>query len=61
MRRVVGVVLVVVGAVWLLQGLDLLGGSSMTGNTFWAVVGAPVVVVGVVLLWSTSRSRSRNA
>jgi hypothetical protein len=43
-------VLLLVGAVWFLQGIDVLGGSSMTGNPFWAYVGAPMVVVGLVLL-----------
>ena len=50
MRLVAGIALVLVGAVWFLQGIDLLGGSSMTGNPFWAYVGAPMVVVGVLLL-----------
>ncbi len=54
-RRVVGVVLVVVGAVWFAQGIDVLGGSPMTGNAFWAVVGAPMIVVGVVLIRSRRR------
>ena len=49
-RRVVGAVLVVAGAVWLGQGLDLIQGSFMTGSTFWAVVGALCVVGGLGLL-----------
>ena len=59
--RICGVMLVVVGAVWLAQGLNVLGGSSMTGNPFWALVGLPMVVVGVVLIRSASCSRPRNA
>jgi hypothetical protein len=46
-----------VGAVWFAQGIDVLGGSSMTGNAFWAVVGAPMVVIGIVLITSARRSR----
>jgi len=49
-RRVVGVVLFLTGAVWIGQGTDLVTGSSMTGSTFWAVVGALCVVAGLVLL-----------
>lgn len=49
-RLIAGIVLVLVGAVWFLQGVDALGGSSMTGNPFWAYVGAPMVILGVVLL-----------
>jgi hypothetical protein len=46
----VGVVLVVVGALWFLQGVDVLGGSGMSGKTLWAVVGPIVVLVGLVLV-----------
>lgn len=49
-RFIAGMVFVLVGAVWFLQGIDVLGGSSMTGHAFWAFVGAPMVVVGVLLL-----------
>jgi hypothetical protein len=49
-RRVLGGLLVVAGAVWLGQGLDLIHGSSMTGSTFWAVAGAVCVVAGLGLL-----------
>lgn len=41
-----GAVLIVVGAVWFLQGIDVLGGSGMSGKTLWAVVGPIVAVVG---------------
>jgi uncharacterized membrane protein HdeD (DUF308 family) len=55
--RIIGAVLVVVGAVWFAQGIDVLGGSSMTGNAFWAVVGFPMVVIGIVLITSARRRR----
>ena len=45
-RRVVGALLVLTGVVWIGQGLDVIHGSSMTGSTFWAIVGALCVVVG---------------
>jgi hypothetical protein len=46
---VVGVLLVLAGAVWTLQGLNVLGGSAMSGVTMWAVIGPIVMIVGVVL------------
>ncbi|HEV7132832.1 MAG TPA: hypothetical protein VGN27_03745 [Gaiellaceae bacterium] len=49
-RRVVGALLVLTGAVWLGQGLDLIQGSSMTGSTFWAVAGGVCIVLGIGLL-----------
>jgi hypothetical protein len=59
-RRVAGAVLVLTGAVWIGQGLDLIQGSSMTGSTFWAVVGALCVVVGLGLLgWPWRRPREQ--
>ena len=47
---VVGVVLLVVGAVFTLQGLGHLPGSPMTGVRLWAVVGPVLAVVGVVMV-----------
>jgi hypothetical protein len=51
LRVLVGVLLILVGAIWTLQGLDLLGGSAMSGVTLWAIVGPIVVIVGLLLLW----------
>ena len=55
MRLALGVLLVVVGTVWALQGLGVLGGSAMSGVTLWAVVGPLVAVAGVVLAVSGRR------
>jgi len=44
-----GIVMVVVGAVWALQGFDVIGGSAMSGATLWAVIGPVVAVVGLVI------------
>lgn len=56
--NVVGVLLLLVGAVWFLQGIDVLPGSFMTGQTQWAVYGAVAFVAGAVLLY-IARRRSR--
>jgi hypothetical protein len=39
------------GVVWLLQGLNVLPGSFMTGQAFWAFMGAVCLVVGSGLLY----------
>ncbi|HTJ39173.1 MAG TPA: hypothetical protein VL738_38600 [Dactylosporangium sp.] len=52
---IVGALLVLSGAVWTLQGLNVLGGSAMSGATMWAVIGPVVAVVGLVLLISGVR------
>jgi hypothetical protein len=56
---VLGLFAVVIGAVWTLQGLGYLGGSAMTGETVWAVVGPIVGVVGLLLIAVGLRARSR--
>ena len=58
-RVIAGMVLVLVGGVWFAQGINVLGGSSMTGNAFWSVVGLPMVVVGALLLRPSKRSNDR--
>ncbi len=45
-----GMVLIVIGAVWFLQGINALPGSFMTGQTKWALIGGSCFVVGAVLL-----------
>jgi hypothetical protein len=47
--------MVLTGAVWTLQGLDVLGGSAMSGVTLWAIVGPIVAVAGLVLAFLGAR------
>lgn len=54
--RVVGIIAVVVGAVWVGQGLGYLPGSFMSGDRTWFWVGAACVLAGLALL-VTSRRR----
>lgn len=54
----IGVLLVIVGAVWFLQGIDVLGGSGMSGKTLWTVIGAIVALAGVAILVTGLRRRS---
>jgi hypothetical protein len=56
-RYVIAAMLALVGLVFLGQGLGYIGGSSMTGSTFWAVVGALLLVAAAVLIL-ISRRRS---
>ncbi len=46
-----GVLMVVVGAVWTFQGLGYLKGSPMTGVALWAVLGPIVAGLGVALTY----------
>src|SRR4051812_26450855 len=54
---VVGVVLVLLGLLWTLQGTDVIGGSPMSGTTTWSVIGPVVLLVGVVVSWVGLRGR----
>jgi len=42
-----GIVLLLVGGVWTLQGLGIVGGSFMTGSKFWLAVGLLLALAGV--------------
>ena len=54
--NILGVVLLFFGSVWILQGVNVLPGSFMSGQTQWAVRGGIVVIVGIaVLLWANRR------
>jgi hypothetical protein len=46
----VGIGLIVVGAVFILQGLGQLEGSFMTGEATWGWIGAGCVLVGLAVL-----------
>ena len=54
---VAGTLCVFVGSVWILQGINVLPGSFMTGQTKWAVYGAIVLVAGIGFLVSARRRR----
>jgi hypothetical protein len=55
--NVVGLLCLVVGCVWFLQGINILPGSFMTGQTQWAIYGAILFVVGIGLLIRANRRR----
>ncbi|WP_281906186.1 hypothetical protein [Phytohabitans aurantiacus] len=55
-----GLLAVVVGAVWTLQGLGHLTGSVMTDERVWAIVGPLVALAGLALIWYGLRTRKRG-
>jgi hypothetical protein len=51
-----GAILLALGLVWILQGVNILPGSFMTGHIVWAWYGAACMVVGLlVVLWARRR------
>ena len=47
---VVGVLCLLTGGVWFLQGINVLPGSFMTGQKKWAVYGGVMIVVGIAAI-----------
>jgi hypothetical protein len=54
---VFSVLIFLTGAVWFLQGINILPGSSMTGDPRWAVNGAVAVGIGGALFWFARRMK----
>jgi hypothetical protein len=55
--RVAIAVVLIVGLVWFGQGIGLIGGSFMSGEAVWAVIGFVAVVFGLALLRGAQRAR----
>ena len=56
---VIGVLALIAGIIWTLQGFNILGGSVMSGQRTWAIIGPIVGIVGVVLLAFSLTGRRR--
>src|ERR1022692_3816198 len=46
---VVGVVLTVAGVIWALQGFGVIGGSFMSGDSVFAIIGPLVALLGLAI------------
>jgi hypothetical protein len=53
--KVVGILLAVIGCVWILQGIGVLPGSFMSGQRKWAINGAIALVIGILIFWASRR------
>lgn len=54
---IAGILLLLAGGVFFLQGINIIPGSFMTGQTKWALYGAILAIAGVGLLISAYRRR----
>ncbi len=54
-RLVLAAVIALAGLVWLGQGVGLIGGSFMTGSPLWAVIGAVLLALAVVMVVAERR------
>lgn len=57
---IVGIILILLGGLWALQGLGILLGSPMTGQTRWLIIGAIMVIIGIALFMMGLRRRSAS-
>jgi hypothetical protein len=48
--RILAILMIAVGIIWILQGVNVLPGSFMTGQMQWAYRGGIIVVVGVAIM-----------
>jgi hypothetical protein len=46
----VGVIALILGGVWVGQGMNLIPGSFMTGSRMWLSIGFIVAVIGIILI-----------
>ena len=53
LRLASGIVLIIVGLIWILQGFDVAFApeSFMTGNGWWAIWGGGALVAGTAMIW----------
>ena len=55
-----GGIAVVAGVIFTLQGLDVLGGSRMSGDSTWAIIGPIIAVVGMLVFLFGLRRRGAD-
>lgn len=51
LRRTIGLVLIMIGGIWMMIAFGMLDESFMTGQPLWAVVGGVVVAAGLAVLY----------
>jgi hypothetical protein len=55
-RLALAAVLLIVGVIWIGQGTGTVGGSAMSGQSMWALVGSALVLGGLVIgVWELIR------
>jgi hypothetical protein len=55
-RLAISIIMLLVGLVWIGQGTGLLGGSAMSNQSIWALIGVVLVVVAAGVAWTARRT-----
>ncbi len=57
-----GILIAIAGLIWALQGFGIIGGSFMSGDSIWAIIGPLVALAGLAIAgigWRRGRVPSR--
>ena len=55
--NILGILFILAGVTFFLQGINILPGSYMTGDPQWAIRGAAMVLIGIGMLFWMNRSK----
>ena len=59
--KIIGILFILAGTVWFLQGINILPGSFMTGQNEWAIYGGLAILVGTgLLVFAGRRSKTQS-
>lgn len=56
----VGVLCVLIGGLWFMQGIGVVGGSFMTGSRLWLFIGLVVLIAGLTLAYNGVKGLRRR-
>lgn len=54
--NIIGIILILIGSTFFLQGINVLPGSYMTGDPQWAINGGIIMAVAIGLFYWAGRS-----
>jgi hypothetical protein len=57
--NVFGILCLPLGGVWVLQGLNILRSSAMSGHRRWIVIGCGLVILGLIVLFFNNRKKAK--
>ena len=55
---VIGIIVLLAGILWTLQGFNIVRGGMMSGQTMWQIIGPVVALIGLILVIFSARGRA---
>ena len=55
--KIFAILLVLMGGIWILQGINILPGSYMSGDPQWAINGTVTALIGAGMFWFVNRKK----